>query len=358
MGRQPDDSAHRLSGPATQRRQLDVAVELQVVRGHRVRASAQRTAAPASLARTLRRDRARSTLRGTRGHVAGHGGNEQRHAVSALVQGIATAALLANAPVPENLSAIIDQYVGKLDKEKRVLLSAAAVCGDEGRIDTLARVLERDDLGSRTCANRLLREQLWLAPRAKHEADSRAGTYSFRHALFREVLTSAWRHPPVPNVTARSARRSNRSEVLVSASQPQSLGRLAELELPVHPHMLRHACGFVLANKGVDTGTIQDYLGRKSIQHTVKYTQLAPHDLEVSGANSAAGEYLARRAVEFRVCRHGRYIKKSLVASEIDGVEQSTGAASSTAACHKGLCTIRTTRAVGSSSRRIRRFAS
>ena len=54
-------------------------------------------------------------------------------------------------------------------------------------------------------------------------------------------------------------------------------GRLASLGFPVHPHMLRHACGFALANKGVDTRTIQDYLGHKSIQHTVKYTQLAPH---------------------------------------------------------------------------------
>jgi type 1 fimbriae regulatory protein FimB/type 1 fimbriae regulatory protein FimE len=53
-------------------------------------------------------------------------------------------------------------------------------------------------------------------------------------------------------------------------------GRLAELGFPVHPHMLRHACGFALANKGVDTRTIQDYLGHKSIQHTVRYTQLAP----------------------------------------------------------------------------------
>jgi DNA-binding winged helix-turn-helix (wHTH) protein/tetratricopeptide (TPR) repeat protein len=104
------------------------------------------------------------------------------------LSGIATAALLANAPVPENLSAIIDQYVAKLDKEKRVLLSAAAVCGDEFRIDTLAGVLERDDLWIADLCEQLLREQLWLAPRAKDEADSRAGTYSFRHALFREVL--------------------------------------------------------------------------------------------------------------------------------------------------------------------------
>ena len=54
-------------------------------------------------------------------------------------------------------------------------------------------------------------------------------------------------------------------------------GKLAEIPFPVHPHMLRHACGFYLANNGIDTRTIQDYLGHKSIQHTVKYTQLTPH---------------------------------------------------------------------------------
>jgi site-specific recombinase XerD len=39
---------------------------------------------------------------------------------------------------------------------------------------------------------------------------------------------------------------------------------------------LRHACGFVLANKGTDTRTIQAYLGHRSITHTVRYTELAP----------------------------------------------------------------------------------
>jgi type 1 fimbriae regulatory protein FimE len=52
-------------------------------------------------------------------------------------------------------------------------------------------------------------------------------------------------------------------------------GQLANLPFPIHPHMLRHACGFYLANKGIDTRTIQDYLGHRSIQHTVKYTQLS-----------------------------------------------------------------------------------
>ena len=47
-------------------------------------------------------------------------------------------------------------------------------------------------------------------------------------------------------------------------------------DIKIHPHMLRHACGFKLANDGVDTRTIQAYLGHKSIQHTVRYTELAP----------------------------------------------------------------------------------
>ena len=52
-------------------------------------------------------------------------------------------------------------------------------------------------------------------------------------------------------------------------------GERAGIIFPVHPHMLRHACGYFLANRGTDTRVIQDYLGHKSIQHTVRYTQLA-----------------------------------------------------------------------------------
>lgn len=53
-------------------------------------------------------------------------------------------------------------------------------------------------------------------------------------------------------------------------------GEIAEFDFTVHPHMLRHSCGFYLASKGLDTRLIQDYLGHKNINHTVKYTQLAP----------------------------------------------------------------------------------
>lgn len=53
------------------------------------------------------------------------------------------------------------------------------------------------------------------------------------------------------------------------------LGKAAAMTFKVHPHMLRHACGFTLANNGHDTRAIQGYLGHRDIKHTVVYTELA-----------------------------------------------------------------------------------
>src|ERR1700730_3785928 len=53
-------------------------------------------------------------------------------------------------------------------------------------------------------------------------------------------------------------------------------GDSAKFPFPVHPHMLRHACGYKLANDGQDTRAVQHYLGHKNIQHTVRYTELSP----------------------------------------------------------------------------------
>jgi site-specific recombinase XerD len=41
--------------------------------------------------------------------------------------------------------------------------------------------------------------------------------------------------------------------------------------------MLRHACGYALANKGHDTRAIQGWLGHRSITSTAAYTALAPN---------------------------------------------------------------------------------
>ena len=85
----------------------------------------------------------------------------------------------------------------------------------------------------------------------------------------------------------RKLRRDNPSEAYVFISErggPMStlgfhhliarLGKAAKLPFAVHPHMLRHACGFKLANDGVDTRALQHFLGHRNIMHTVRYTEL------------------------------------------------------------------------------------
>ena len=49
-------------------------------------------------------------------------------------------------------------------------------------------------------------------------------------------------------------------------------GQRAGLDVGAHPHMLKHSCGYYLANRGLDTRLIQDYMGHKQIQNTVRYT--------------------------------------------------------------------------------------
>jgi integrase len=60
------------------------------------------------------------------------------------------------------------------------------------------------------------------------------------------------------------------------ARMVERAGKQAKLGFKAHPHMLRHACGYALANKGHDTRALQAYLGHRNIQHTVRYTELSP----------------------------------------------------------------------------------
>ena len=72
---------------------------------------------------------------------------------------------------------------------------------------------------------------------------------------------------------------SERGAPFTSAGFARMLGRAgvaAKFAFVVHPHMLRRACGYKLANDGHDTRSLQAYLGHKNIQHTVRYSELAP----------------------------------------------------------------------------------
>jgi DNA-binding winged helix-turn-helix (wHTH) protein/tetratricopeptide (TPR) repeat protein len=96
---------------------------------------------------------------------------------------------LATIAVPENLAAIIDHYIAKLTSDQRSVLSAAAVCGIEFSVHTISGALERDALWVGETCDELAREQLWLvAPRGGGDSNAPELPYSFRHALFRQVL--------------------------------------------------------------------------------------------------------------------------------------------------------------------------
>ena len=72
---------------------------------------------------------------------------------------------------------------------------------------------------------------------------------------------------------------SERGAPFTTAGFARMVGRAGEaagFAFKAHPHMLRHACGYALANKGHDTRSLQAYLGHKNIQHTVRYTELSP----------------------------------------------------------------------------------
>ena len=81
----------------------------------------------------------------------------------------------------------------------------------------------------------------------------------------------------IPEGGLRLPHRARRTNERVSFHHlVQRLGKAAKMPFPLHPHMLRHACGYKLANDGHDTRALQHYLGHKNIQHTVLYAELAP----------------------------------------------------------------------------------
>ena len=60
------------------------------------------------------------------------------------------------------------------------------------------------------------------------------------------------------------------------ARMVERAGSAAKFGFKVHPHMLRHACGYALANRGHDTRALQAFLGHRNIQHTVCYSEMSP----------------------------------------------------------------------------------
>src|SRR2546428_8707638 len=111
--------------------------------------------------------------------------------------------------------------------------------------------------------------------RVKRGHDAKHPLRSPQLRLLRE-LQRTYPDSPYVFVSERKAPLSPRSIRAIVARA----GKLAGLPFVPHPHQLRHACGYYLASRGHDTRAIQDYLGHRNIQHTVRYTAMAPHRFE------------------------------------------------------------------------------
>lgn len=162
------------------------------------------------------------------------------------------------------------------EKEIEALMAATRRTGRHGHRDaTLILVAYRH--GLRVSELVALRwDQVDLSQGLLHVARAKNGTPSthpLRGIELRALRRLRRDYPDVPYIFVTERKGP------LTASTVRKLiaraGRKAEISFPVHPHMLRHACGYRLANKGHDTRAIQSYLGHTNIQHTVRYTELA-----------------------------------------------------------------------------------
>lgn len=83
----------------------------------------------------------------------------------------------------------------------------------------------------------------------------------------------------------------------------RSAGERAGTVTSTTPHMLRHACGYELAERGADTRLIQDYLGHRNIRHTVRYT--------ASNAARFVGLWERENLCERGAGKEGKYARHS-----------------------------------------------
>jgi site-specific recombinase XerD len=118
---------------------------------------------------------------------------------------------------------------------------------------------EQIDLGARTIYVRRLK-----------------GSKNSMHTLERDEIAALKKLGPERTglvfISYRGAKISRRMFQHIMAEA----GVTAQLPFTVHPHMLRHACGYCLTAAGHPTRMVQEWLGHQNIQHTVRYSELDP----------------------------------------------------------------------------------
>ena len=163
----------------------------------------------------------------------------------------------------------------------------------EAEVERLLAVAKGNRHGHRDATMILIAYRHGL--RAAELVDLRWDQVDFRSASLhvRRVKQGTPSTHPIPGDELRALRRLQREQepkspfVFTSergapfttagfARMVERAGVQAKFGFKAHPHMLRHACGYALANKGHDTRALQAYLGHRNIQHTVRYTELSP----------------------------------------------------------------------------------
>ena len=171
------------------------------------------------------------------------------------------------------------EYLTPAERER--LMSAARKVGRYGERDaTLMLLMDRQGLRVAE-VSRVRWEQVDMHAALLHVRRLQHGVSSV-HPLHGPALRALrrlkTRHPGMASVFL-SERVTPLTERTIHPIGSRA-GEAAALPFPVHPHMLRHACGFDLANRNLDTRTIQHSLGHRNMQHTVRYTELAPQRLQ------------------------------------------------------------------------------
>ena len=163
----------------------------------------------------------------------------------------------------------------------------------EAEVERLMETAKRNRWGHRDATMILVAYRHGL--RASELVDLRWDQVDFRSASLhvRRTKRGTQSTHPIPGDELRALRKFQRDQepksffVFTSergapfttagfARMIERVGAEAKFGFKAHPHMLRHACGYALANKGHDTRALQGYLGHKNIQHTVRYTELSP----------------------------------------------------------------------------------
>jgi type 1 fimbriae regulatory protein FimB/type 1 fimbriae regulatory protein FimE len=176
---------------------------------------------------------------------------------------------------PKNADVRTREYL--TDDEVQRLMEAAKANRHGHRDATMILVTYRHGLRAAELAD-LRWDQIEFTSANLHVRRVKKGTPS-THPIMGDELRSLRRLQREQDPKSPFVFTSERGTPFTTAGFARMMERAgveAGFGFKAHPHMLRHACGYALANRGHDTRALQAYLGHKNIQHTVRYTELSP----------------------------------------------------------------------------------